>query len=465
MNRIFLIAALTVAPLLAQSEPNLSIQLPQMPQMPQLGQLGQLQSLDQLQQLQKLPQLIPDLQDIDTMLSSVDSALAYADTSLSKLGISLQPKAPTGRFDGDYDRGMRALDDHKYDEAVRRFDAVINGKSSRVDGALYWKAYSLNRLGRRDDALAALAQLRRDYASSHWLNDAQALEAEVRQGSGQAISPAQESNEDLKLLAINSLMNADPDRAIPLLEDVLKGNSSPKVKDRALFVLTQNRSPQAQQVLMNYAKGSGNPDLQVRAIRYIGQSGTPEARQQLLSIYNSSTDTSVKHQIIQSLLVSNAKDTLLTIAKNEKDQDLRFSAIRQLGAMRAADQLGQLYTAESSTDVKAEIIRSLFVAQATDKLLDIVRNEKDPRLHSEALRNLSMTNGISSDALAGVYSSETDSKAKQQIINGLFAHGDAKLLIDLARKESDPQMKMYIVRQLSMMHNKDATDYMMEILK
>ncbi len=448
MNRIFSLAALAAAPLVAQSVPKfVESQFPP------------------VQRAQKLPAVVPDQQYIDNVLSYADSMMAFADNTLKSYGFAFQPKNTTGRFEGEYDRGMRALDDHKYDDAVHRFDAVVNAKSSRADGALYWKAYSLNRLGRRDDALAALSQLRRDYAGSHWLNDAQALEAEIRQGSGQPISPAQESNEDLKLLAINSLMSADPEKAIPLLEDVLKGNSSPKVKERALFVLTQNQSPQAQQVLMNYAKGSGNPDLQTRAIRYIGMSGTSDARKQLLSIYNSSNDTSIKRQILQSLMTTNDKDTLLNIAKAEKDQELRQSAVRQLGVIHGVDQLAQLYAAESSLEVKKEIIRSLFIANASDKLLDIARNEKDQSIRSEAIRNLAMSHGVAADALANLYTAETDSNVKRQLVNGLFAHGDAKLMIDLARKETDPQMKMYIVRQLSMMHSKDATDYMMEILK
>ena len=153
-------------------------------------------------------------------------------------------------------------------------------------------------------------------------------------------------------MAINSLMSADPDRAMPLLEGLLKGNSSPKVKDRAMFVLTQNRSPRAQQILTEYAKGAGNPDLQMRAIRYIGMSGTDDAQQQLASIYSGSNDASVKQAMIQSLMVSNGRDALFNLAKNEKDEELRADAIRQLGAMRATDQLGQLYASETSADGK-----------------------------------------------------------------------------------------------------------------
>jgi hypothetical protein len=36
--------------------------------------------------------------------------------------------------------------------------------------------------------------------------------------------------------------------------------------------------------------------------------------------------------------------------------------------------------------------------------------------------------------------------------------------VDLARGETDPNMKKAIVSQLSLMHSKEATDYMMELL-
>jgi hypothetical protein len=454
LQQSLIVVAATLAgmPALAQNAAPFFPQVPQVPQTPQTPRVF----------------VMPDLNLSGPNMDALNSNMAVLGSNLNALnrsGLFFQNKLATGRFDADYDNGTRALDDHKYEDAVRRFDTVINTKSARADGALYWKAYALNRLGRRDDALAALAVLRRDYPNSHWLNDAQALEAEVKLGSGQGVSAAQETNEDLKLMAINSLMNADPASAMPLLEGLLKGNSAPKVKDRALFVLTQNQSPRAQQILAQYAKGGGNPDLQVRAIRYIGMSGTNDARQQLSSIYSGSNDAVVKRQIIQSLMVSNGRDSLLTLAKTEKDDELRADAIRQLGAMRAVDQLGQLYASETSADNKTQIVRSLFVAGASDKLLEIVRTEKDPKVRGEAIRNLAMMNSTSPEALANLYASETDPKTKREVVNGLMVRGDAKLLVDLARKETDPAMKKYMVERLSVMHSKEATEYMMELLK
>ncbi|MGD1071295.1 MAG: HEAT repeat domain-containing protein [Bryobacteraceae bacterium] len=374
-------------------------------------------------------------------------------------------KARTDQSSVSYDSGTLALDEHKYDEAIGRFDAVIAAKSPRADGALYWKAYALNRAGRRDEALASLASLRHDYPNSRWLNDAQALEAEVKQGSGQAISPADETNEDLKLMAINSLMNADPERALPLLEGLLKGNSAPRVKERALFVLTQNRSPRAQQILAEYAKGAGNPDLQLRAIRYIGMSGAADAQQQLAGIYAASNDNEAKREIIRSLAVSKARYPLFNLAKNEKDEGLRTEAIRQLGAMKATDQLIQLYASETSADNRIQIVRSLFAAGASDKLLDLVRNEKDPQVRNEGIRALAMSRSIAPETLASLYAAGADPRAKRELINSLHQRGDAKTMVDLARKETDPAMKKYIVQGLGTMKNKEATDYMMELLK
>jgi tetratricopeptide (TPR) repeat protein len=113
---------------------------------------------------------------LDKSLPGLDSAMAALNTPLVGLDMQLQGISAgrgAGRgFSADYDSGMRQLDERKYEEAVQHFDRVVAAKSDRADGALYWKAYALNRLGKRDEALAAISQLRRDYSKSLWLDDA-----------------------------------------------------------------------------------------------------------------------------------------------------------------------------------------------------------------------------------------------------------------------------------------------------
>ncbi len=69
----------------------------------------------------------------------------------------LAPSTPastlTDRADDLYDEGREAIEEGRYDRAVDRFNRLINLKTARTDAALYWKAYSLAKLGQRDEAL------------------------------------------------------------------------------------------------------------------------------------------------------------------------------------------------------------------------------------------------------------------------------------------------------------------------
>ena len=102
------------------------------------------------------------------------------------------PPAPPSAFGvsrnndwrGGYRSGTRALDDRRYEDAVRAFDAAIDSKDNRADGALYWKAYALNKLGKRTEALAALDRLDKEHGNSAWLGDAKALLESIARSFG-----------------------------------------------------------------------------------------------------------------------------------------------------------------------------------------------------------------------------------------------------------------------------------------
>ena len=127
-------------------------------------------------------------------------------------------KAETARDDERlYERGQKALDSRRWDEALANFGEVAARGGTRADGALYWKAYTQYKLGRSSDALATIEELRTKHSTSRWLDDAKALEAEVRSAQGRPPSPESVDDEELKLLAINSLAHSDPERAIPML--------------------------------------------------------------------------------------------------------------------------------------------------------------------------------------------------------------------------------------------------------
>src|SRR3954467_7364374 len=370
------------------------------------------------------------------------------------------------RADDLYDRARDLIEQGKFDRAVADLDRLIGLKSSRTDAAMYWKAYSLAKLGQRADALAQLGDLIKQFSDSRWLRDAKALEVEVRQASGQAVSPASQDDEELKLMALRGIMQSDPEQALPVLEKMLAGTNSPKVKDRALFVLSQSHSARAREIIAGVAKGNANPDLQLRAIRYIGIMGGQDSRQILADVYKGTADPAIKRSILRSFMTSGDKDRLFTAAKSETDASVRAEAVRQLGVMHASNELSQLYSTETATDIKKSILQAMFVGGDSDKLIELAKNEKDPELHKTAIRNLGLMKRTgTSEALGGIYASDTSVDVKKAVITAYFLQNNATGLVALARAEKNVELKKDIVSKLSNMKSKEATDYLMELLK
>src|ERR1700722_2103914 len=223
------------------------------------------------------------------------------------------------RLEELYDNGREALDDEKYEQARDKFAALAKANGPQTDAALYWQAYAAQRLGQRQAALAALADLKARFPQSRWQRDAGALEIEVRQGTGQPSRPEAQGDDELKMLAIQGLMNSDPERAMPLLEKVLQGPASPKEKSRAMFVLAQSGSPQGREIIGRIARGQSNPELQKKAVEYLAIFGGPEARKSMAEIYASSSASSLKRSILRSYMIGGDKERLFASAKSEKD--------------------------------------------------------------------------------------------------------------------------------------------------
>jgi hypothetical protein len=370
------------------------------------------------------------------------------------------------RFENFYEQGQSAIERAQWQQAIERFTVLVDSKAPRADAALYWRAYSLDKLNRQPEALTSVAELLKGYPASRWVADARALEIQVRQRAGQPVSPEVQADEELKLFAIQGLQHQDPEQAIPMLEKLLQGTSSPRMKERVLFVLAQSNAARARQVMTTVARGGSNPDLQMKAIQYIGMQGSQPNRQLLGEIYTSSTDVDVKRQILRAYMMAGDRERVLAAATSEKSPQLRAEAMRQLGMMGAGDEVWQLYQKETDAQVRGQIIQGLFMAGDSTHLLEVANNDASPDLRRRAIQHLGMMGRErTGDAILNIYNRQTDGGVKEAVIDALFIQQNAETLVALARKETDRDLKRRIVAKLALMPSPVARDYMLELLK
>jgi hypothetical protein len=263
--------------------------------------------------------------------------------------------------DDAYTIGTRAMDEHRWQDAVSAFDKVIGEKGKRVDAALYWKAYSLNKLGRAPLAIATCDQLHSQFANSPWNKDCNTISVDaqgdpktmaadnarmridrvhpyvkmgpIRPDMGGDSGVARGSDEDLKMLALNSLLNRDPVTALPLLRGILSGNQPLNVKKHALFVLAQSKSPEAESILHDAALGKLDPQLQGQAIQAMAVFQGKRANDTLAEVYRTTTDPKIKSSIISAMFITKDAPRMVEMARNEKDLELKRRIVSELALM------------------------------------------------------------------------------------------------------------------------------------
>jgi len=360
-----------------------------------------------------------------------------------------------------YWQGQAALKQSDWSTALQRFveleKLLRKNEPKSVDAALYWEAYALAQAKRTAEAKGVIERLRREFPESRWSRDADALLAQMQPpeklDSGLV-------DDDLADIALQGLLNAPPERALPLLKKVLASQRSIKVKKRALFVLSQLDTDEAVNVVLDAAKNAREPELRDEAIRMLGISGKKTAIERLAEIYASSTSSAEKAHVIEAWLVADRKDLVLKAARNEPDAKVRRKAIQTLGAMNASDELRQLLDATQDADNRRAIIQSLGVAGNTSALTSIAGNANLPQGERvEAMRAL----GIAGDhgggaALADLYTKADTPALRDGALQGLLITGNVDAVTKLYRNARTADEKKALLRVLTTMDNDQAID-------
>jgi HEAT repeat protein len=364
-----------------------------------------------------------------------------------------------------YREGQRALDSKQWDAASKIFGKIASGSSAEADAALHWKAYADWKQKRKKESLEGVRQLLATYPQSRWADDAKALELEIRDGKPAASKPDAD-DEELKLYALDGLMQVESEKAVPVLEKLLAGNSSPRIKERALFVLSQSDSPRAREILVRTAKTGQPVALRCEAVKTLGIAGDPDDLAALAAIARDATaPPEVRDAVIDAYITADRPEELLAIAKSDPDSRIRAKAIDALGAIDALPSLKQLWGTEKDPALRAKLLEAFGVAGDVDELAKVARESTDPQIRRKAIEGIGISNNpMASDTLRRMYAEFAAQDDKRKVLEALMIHGDAKTLVALFHAEKDPAMKKAILQQISVMDDPDATRTLLDVL-
>ncbi len=379
-------------------------------------------------------------------------------------GFSAQAGDKPARSDA-YREGQRALDAKDWDEASRVFSKLAGKHTDEADAALYWKAYADWKRKLKKESLDSLRELMSAYPKSVWIDDAKALELEIRDGK-RAHDPAEAPDEDLKLYALDGLMQVEPDKAVPVLQRLLAGDSSPRIKQRALFVLSQSDSPRAREILVRTAKTGEPVSLRCEAVKTLGIAGDPADIEALKTIArDTSAPPEVRNAVVEAFLVAGSEGELAGLASTDPDPRIRAKAIEALGANGELPALRKLWSSEKDPDLRAKLLEAFGIAGDVEMLTKAARESGDDRTRRKAIEGIGIAGGDEAGrALRRLYDAFPGEDDKRTVAQSLMVHGDAKILLELFHAEKNPAMKKVLIQQLTLMDDPEALRVILDVL-
>jgi len=422
----------------------------------------------------------PHIIIVAVLLATFSVAYGHDDQEISKLDRFVQSTKGNTASMQVFREGRDQIEAQNWQKAAEIFNQFIAGypKDKDLDAALYWYGYALQKQGRKDDAKAPLLRLINRFPSSSWRHDAEALLVVL--GEQDAVKKGLErDNCEIKMLALQSLFQADEERATAIVMDAIKTNPTQCEGFQAVAVsmLARHGGARAIPVLLDVARS--NPDLKLRltAIRALGDQRNEQMTGELIKIYDADKTKEIRYQVLRALADREdaaARAKLLDIARQGETPELRIMAIRLLSdnGRMPLNELLQLYNTETNVQIKQGLLRTFADSKdprAQAKLLDIARGGEAIELRGFAIRQLSDKDDEQTvNQLVSMYDSEQNQQVKMALIR---AFGDSKQkvavhkLMTIARNDQSVELRKVAVRYLGESKDPEALKFLEDLLK
>ena len=285
---------------------------------------------------------------------------------------------------------------------------------------------------------------------------------------------------DMKVAALNALLQMDADKAVPILKQVLarRDSSSVCLRRKAVFLVSQKKTEATEDILLDAARNDPDPEVKEQAVFWLSQVGTDKAVTALDSILRRSDDQGLQEKALFAL--SQHRSARATAAlrayveRKDVSDEMREKAVFWLGQSNDPENSAFLRSAYGRTDnsaLKQKILFALSQSRGAENqqfLLDVARNKSETvDVRKQALFWAGQSGTIGTAELASLYGTIPDREMREQIIFVLSQRSDAAAmdkLIDIARKDPDPELRKRALFWVGQSKDPRATQLLQDIL-
>jgi HEAT repeat protein len=417
----------------------------------------------------------------------------------------------------------RALADEDWQGAAQGFAKVRASypRSAYVADSYYWQAWALYQKGGSSamrQAAGLLDTQRSDFAAASTVKsgeaqrlstrirgelaqsgDAEAAEEVVRRagaavgrnggaagsaasrGSGQGRGSCPSEENDDRVMALNALLQMRSDDALPILKQVLakRDACSEVLRRKAVFLVSQKRSADAADILMDAAQNDPDAETREQAVFWLSQVGGDRATGLLEQILKTSKDETLQDKAIFAL--SQGRDpkraqVLRDYALREDvAEHLREQAVFWIGQTNADENgkfLRDLFGRVKGTELRNKILFSLSQQRSdgNDQFLidQAVNTQNAMEVRKQALFWAGQRKSIDVAQMATLYDKGGDTEFREQVIFVLSQRPrDAAAvdkLIDIAKTEKNRDLREKAIFWLGQSRDPKALKALSEIV-
>ena len=263
-------------------------------------------------------------------------------------------------------------------------------------------------------------------------------------------------DDDIKIAAVNALIQMDSEKARPILQRILarRDAGSACLRRKAVFLIAQGDGEGTEDILLQATRTDPDPEVREQAVFWLSQVGTEKAVTALDSILRRSSDRQLQEKALFALSQHEsprARAALRGYAeRSDVPEGLREKAIFWIGQSddpESGAYLRALFGRIQSQELRKKLLFSISQHEGKENrswLLGVARDAGQPlEIRKQALFSAGQA-GVPVVELGALYDTLGERELKEQILFVLSQQDDPAAvdrLLAVARKDSDPELR------------------------